>query len=150
MPELGAHGTLHQINSFDVCEGSFAIDAAVLPTTWGPFRSESDRSAALSQNDTIGHVWTARVCKENHHVVLPVVVAMCSSSPNLETSMSKVLYERDGRIARITLNRPDVLNAIDDEVPQEIAAAVERADRDPHVHVIVLAGAAARFAPVTI
>src|SRR6185437_7708388 len=40
MPELGAHGTLHQINSFDVCEGSFAIDAAVLPTTWGPFRSD--------------------------------------------------------------------------------------------------------------
>ena len=28
--------------------------------------------------------------------------------------MPKVLYERDGRIARITLNRPDVLNAIDD------------------------------------
>lgn len=32
--------------------------------------------------------------------------------------MSKVLYESDGRIARITLNRRDVLNAIDDDVPQ--------------------------------
>jgi len=38
--------------------------------------------------------------------------------------MPKVLYERDGRIARITLNRPDVLNAIDDDVPRELAAAV--------------------------
>ena len=36
--------------------------------------------------------------------------------------MAKVLYERDGRIARITLNRPEVLNAIDDDVPRELAA----------------------------
>ena len=45
--------------------------------------------------------------------------------------MAKVLYERDGRIARITLNRPEVLNAIDDEVPRELADAVARADADP-------------------
>lgn len=59
--------------------------------------------------------------------------------------MRKVLYERDGRIARITLNRPDVLNAIDDDVPQALADAVARADADPHVHVIVLAGNGAAF-----
>jgi enoyl-CoA hydratase len=59
--------------------------------------------------------------------------------------MSKVLYERDGRIARITLNRPEVLNAIDDDVPRELAAAVERADWDESVHVIVLAGAGRAF-----
>lgn len=54
--------------------------------------------------------------------------------------MSKVLFERDGRIARITLNRPQVLNAIDDDVPRELADAVARADADSGVHVIVLAG----------
>ena len=59
--------------------------------------------------------------------------------------MPKVLYERDGRIARITLNRPDVLNAIDDDVPRELAAAVERADADEDVHVIVLSGAGRAF-----
>jgi enoyl-CoA hydratase/carnithine racemase len=59
--------------------------------------------------------------------------------------MEKVLYERDGRIARITLNRPDVLNAIDDDVPRELAACVERADRDRDVHVIVLSGAGRAF-----
>lgn len=59
--------------------------------------------------------------------------------------MPKVLYERDGRIARITLNRPDVMNAIDEDVPRELAAAVEQADRDRDVHVIVLAGAGRAF-----
>ena len=33
--------------------------------------------------------------------------------------MAKVLYERHGRIASITLNRPAVLNAIDDDLPRE-------------------------------
>ena len=47
--------------------------------------------------------------------------------------MSKVLYEKDGRIGRITLNRPDVMNAIDDEVPGLIADAVEAANADPSV-----------------
>ena len=59
--------------------------------------------------------------------------------------MSKVLYEKDGRIARITLNRPEVLNAIDDEVPLLLQGAVERADADPAVHVIVLSGAGRAF-----
>ena len=54
--------------------------------------------------------------------------------------MSKVLYERDGRIGRITLNRPEVLNAIDDDLPGELSEAVRRADGDPEVHVMILAG----------
>lgn len=54
--------------------------------------------------------------------------------------MSKVLYERDGRIARITLNRPEVLNAIDDDLPAELSAAVARADADPDIHVMLLSG----------
>src|SRR5712691_1263639 len=59
--------------------------------------------------------------------------------------MPTVLYERDGRIARITLNRPDVLNAIDDRLPVELEAAVETANADPGVHVIVLSGAGRAF-----
>ncbi|PWE29410.1 enoyl-CoA hydratase [Maritimibacter sp. 55A14] len=57
----------------------------------------------------------------------------------------KVLYARDGRIARITLNRPEVLNAIDDDLPGALSAAVARAEADPEVHVIVLAGAGEAF-----
>ena len=54
--------------------------------------------------------------------------------------MSKVLLEKDGRIARITLNRPEVMNAIDDEVPTLIEEAINRAERDPGVHVVILSG----------
>ena len=59
--------------------------------------------------------------------------------------MAKVLYEKDGRIGRITLNRPDVLNAIDDELPVELADCVARANADSGVHVIVLSGAGSAF-----
>ena len=57
----------------------------------------------------------------------------------------KVLYEKDGRIGRITLNRPDVLNAIDDELPGALAEAVARAEADPGIHVMVLSGNGAGF-----
>lgn len=59
--------------------------------------------------------------------------------------MAKVDYHNDGRIGRITLNRPDVLNAIDDEVPQQLADCVARANADDDVHVIVLSGAGRAF-----
>ena len=59
--------------------------------------------------------------------------------------MAKVEYHSDGRIGRITLNRPDVLNAIDDEVPQQLADCVARANDDDDVHVIVLSGAGRAF-----
>lgn len=59
--------------------------------------------------------------------------------------MAKVLYERDGRIGRITLNRPEVMNAIDDDLPRELMQAVQEADADRRVHVMVLSGAGRAF-----
>ena len=44
--------------------------------------------------------------------------------------MSKVLLEIDGKVARITLNRPEVLNAIDQEVPALLSEAVVEADNN--------------------
>ena len=49
-------------------------------------------------------------------------------------------YERDGRIARITLDRPDRGNGITPAMPVELEQCVERANLDPAVHVIALAG----------
>ncbi len=59
--------------------------------------------------------------------------------------MNPVLYARDGRIGRVTLNRPDVMNAIDDRVPEALAGAIRAANADPGVHVIVLSGAGEAF-----
>ena len=59
--------------------------------------------------------------------------------------MDKVIYEKDGRIGRISLNRPDVLNAIDDDLPKELSAAVAKADADPEIHVMVLSGRGKAF-----
>lgn len=56
-----------------------------------------------------------------------------------------IRYEKDGRVARITLNRPEKLNAIDTEMPGELRDAARRANADDDVHVIVLSGAGRAF-----
>ena len=60
-------------------------------------------------------------------------------------SVTTLIYETTGAIARITLNRPDSGNAMTLTTPGELAAAVERANLDPAVHVIALAGRGAGF-----
>lgn len=54
--------------------------------------------------------------------------------------MHTLSYEVTGRIARITLDRPERGNGITLDMPRELAACVERADLDPRVHVIALSG----------
>lgn len=49
------------------------------------------------------------------------------------------------RIARLRLNRPERFNAIDDAMPGEIRAAVEWANAEDAVHVIVVEGAGKGF-----
>lgn len=56
-----------------------------------------------------------------------------------------LLYQKTGRIARITLNRPERLNAISESMPSEIRGAVELANDDADIHVIVLAGSGPAF-----
>lgn len=49
------------------------------------------------------------------------------------------------RIARLVLNRPDRFNAINDAMPREIRAAVEWAQAEDAIHVIVIEGAGKGF-----
>ena len=60
-------------------------------------------------------------------------------------SESTVSYRSSDRVATLTLNRPQRLNAINAALPGDLRAAVERADADPEVHVIVLQGAGKGF-----
>jgi enoyl-CoA hydratase len=56
-----------------------------------------------------------------------------------------VRYEVDGRVARLTLDRPDRANGITRALVVQLAECVERADLDPSVHVLLLAGAGPGF-----
>lgn len=58
-----------------------------------------------------------------------------------------VLYHtsKDGRVAYLTLNRPDHYNAIDSHMPQAIRTLVRRANADAQVRCIVLKGAGQGF-----
>src|SRR5512134_2419943 len=73
-----------------------------------------------------------------------------ASAPGTEersavTEPSTMRYEADGRVARITLDRPGRGNGITLEMPRELAACVERANLDPAIHVIALAGEGTGF-----
>jgi enoyl-CoA hydratase len=56
-----------------------------------------------------------------------------------------LLYEKAGRVARIVLNRPERLNAIDLGMPDELERAVAEANADGDVRVIILKGAGRAF-----
>jgi 2-(1,2-epoxy-1,2-dihydrophenyl)acetyl-CoA isomerase len=56
-----------------------------------------------------------------------------------------VLLRLDGAIATITLNRPEVLNALDGSMTDGLAAAFERIEASPGLRVVVLRGAGAGF-----
>ncbi|MDH3379863.1 MAG: enoyl-CoA hydratase [Gammaproteobacteria bacterium] len=59
--------------------------------------------------------------------------------------MPAVLYEQDGRVATITLNRPDVLNALDPGLARELFAALQTAGTDDGVRCVVVRGAGGHF-----
>jgi enoyl-CoA hydratase/carnithine racemase len=60
-------------------------------------------------------------------------------------TLETMTYEVTGKIARITLNRPQRGNGITLALPRELAACVERANLDPAVHVIALSGNGSGF-----
>ncbi|HEX5377282.1 MAG TPA: enoyl-CoA hydratase-related protein, partial [Phenylobacterium sp.] len=60
-------------------------------------------------------------------------------------SYETLLYERDGPILTVTLNRPDKLNAYTSTMGLELEDAFRRADADDDVRVIVVTGAGRGF-----
>jgi enoyl-CoA hydratase len=63
------------------------------------------------------------------------------SAPSSDSGELRTMtYTTTGRIARITLDRPERGNGITLDMPVELARCVERANLDPSVHVIALSG----------
>ncbi len=60
-------------------------------------------------------------------------------------SYSNILYEKKRRGVQITLNRPKVLNALNEELLNELDAALEEARTDPEIRAVVLTGAGGVF-----
>jgi enoyl-CoA hydratase len=60
--------------------------------------------------------------------------------------VSVVLVEREDAIAVVLLNRPEALNALDDELMGELVDALESLDADDQIRCIVLGGSERAFA----
>ena len=60
-------------------------------------------------------------------------------------SFSTILYECDGPVAIITLNRPDARNAQNEQMKDEIDEALSKSDIDEKVRVIVLRSSGPSF-----
>ncbi|MEK7681953.1 MAG: enoyl-CoA hydratase/isomerase family protein [Chloroflexota bacterium] len=60
-------------------------------------------------------------------------------------SYQTVLYAAQDHVARITLNRPQRLNALDNVLWGELRQALEQAERDDDVRIVVLRGAGPSF-----
>jgi enoyl-CoA hydratase len=52
-----------------------------------------------------------------------------------------VVLTRDGKIASITLNRPEVLNAMNTQLNQELRAAINEVKNDKNIRVLIITGA---------
>jgi len=58
---------------------------------------------------------------------------------------ARIAYEKDRAVASITLNRPEKLNALDDGLLREFDSAVDEAERDDDVRVVIFKGAGRAF-----
>ncbi len=56
-----------------------------------------------------------------------------------------ILFNQDDVVVTITLNRPDAMNALSHQLERELHQALDEADADPAVRVIVLTGAGRAF-----
>jgi enoyl-CoA hydratase/carnithine racemase/ketosteroid isomerase-like protein len=61
------------------------------------------------------------------------------------TAFEQLIYEEDGAVARITLNRPERRNALSMQLTEELVAALELVQRSETVKVLVIGGAGETF-----
>ena len=59
----------------------------------------------------------------------------------METQVSKILYETKGSVAKITINRPEAMNAFDLETARVMAERLQEFDADAALRVAIITGA---------
>ncbi|ETW98550.1 MAG: hypothetical protein ETSY2_42635, partial [Candidatus Entotheonella gemina] len=60
-------------------------------------------------------------------------------------SYEYLVYETIDRVARITMNRPEKLNALSMGLQQEIVQAAKTAESDPGIHALIIRGSGRAF-----
>ena len=70
-----------------------------------------------------------------------VRIAAVGCAMNYET----IVVEKLGPVARLTLNRPERANALNKAMLEEIGAALDEAERDPDIRVLIVRGAGSAF-----
>ncbi len=63
------------------------------------------------------------------------------------SELETVSYSVEGGVATVTMNRPDAMNAFNQQLRSDLAAGLQQADRDDEVRVVVLTGAGRAFNP---
>lgn len=66
-------------------------------------------------------------------------------APSVEWAMSSIEVRDDGAVRVVTLDRPDVRNALSTELRSELRAAIDEAAVDPSVRAVVLTGRGESF-----
>ncbi|MCB9834056.1 MAG: enoyl-CoA hydratase/isomerase family protein [Planctomycetes bacterium] len=81
----------------------------------------------------------ARACCERYGRELPGVLAT-QLKTGKPFDFTLVEVERDGEVCTLSLNRPDAMNAINQDVVAQLSARFAEASADPELKVIVIAG----------
>ena len=59
--------------------------------------------------------------------------------------MSFVTLEKKGRVGIVTMNRPDALNALNDQMLRDLSEVLDEVERDPEIFVAIVTGAGRSF-----
>jgi enoyl-CoA hydratase len=84
---------------------------------------------------------------QHHEIKCYIATEDCISFRGYVDCMSfkNIIYEKQNNVATITINRPQVLNAISHPTSDEILSALADADVDDEVRVVVIRGAGGNF-----
>lgn len=127
-----------------------AGDIALLSNRWGMTLGAGDGrdraglegvSTEVARRQDDGS-WRYVIDDPASATVSPTIPTAASRDP---ASFEQLLYQEDGPIARITLNRPERRNALSMQLSEELTAALEVVQGSQTVKVLVIEGAAGTF-----